>query len=154
MSTTEDALPGAAARRQPARITWTRTTLRRHLRAALAAAILIPMQLFAAQGIPSACPAALAERDAQAQPHHRAGPEQTDPTSPAPPEQAEQADAHPQTGWLIEGTTTAAPSPLDLPRCTTSPDTHLPCLATIPHPNSKRAVVLEEDTSLTAFVRQ
>ena len=122
-----------------------------HLRAALAglpiaAAILIPMQLFAAHGISSARQAALSAQAARTE----QATEQTAPTSPAPSEQAEQADA-PAAQWAIEGTTTAAPSPLDLPRCTTSPDTPLPCLATI-YPDSRRAVVLEEDASLTALV--
>lgn len=121
---------------------------RRHLRAALAAialaaAVLIPVQIYAAQGISSARQAALAEQADRAE-------QATERSAPA--EQTGQADAHPQTGWLIEGTTTATPSPLDLPRCTTSPDTPLPCLATI-SPDSRRAVVLEEDASLTALVR-
>lgn len=118
-----------------------RPRLARHLRAALAglliaAALLTGLQLYAAHGISSARQAALAERDAQAT-EQATG--QSAPASPA--------------GWLIEGTTTAAPSPLDLPRCTTSPDTPLPCLATL-SPDSKRAVVLEEDTSLTTLVRR
>ena len=130
----------------------------RHLRAALAgalisAAILTGLQLYAAAGISQARQAALAERDARAA---AAQTEQTAPTSPAQTEQTEQgAPAHTTTptGWAVEGTTTAAPSPLDLPRCTTSPDTPLPCLATI-SPDSRRAVVLEEDASLTALVLQ
>lgn len=118
-----------------------RPRLARHLRAALAglliaAALLTGLQLYAAAGISQARQTALAERDAQE----------------ARTEQAEQAPA-PSPSWLVEGTTTAAPSPLDLPRCTTSPDTPLPCLATISH-DSKRAVVLEEDASLTALVRR
>ena len=126
--------------------------LARHLRAALAAivlaaALLTGLQLYAAQGISSARQAALAARTEQAA-------EQSAPTSPAPTptEQARQADA-PAEQWTVEGTTTAAPSPLDLPRCTTSPDTPLPCLATI-SPSQTRAVVLEEDASLTAVVRR
>lgn len=129
-----------------------RPRLARHLRAALAglliaAALLTGLQLYAAAGISQARQTALAERDAQ-----EARTEQASPASPTPTEQAEQAPA-PSPSWLIEGTTTAAPSPLDLPRCTTSPDTPLPCLATI-SPDSKRAVVLEEDASLTALVRR
>lgn len=105
----------------------------RHLRAALvgitlAAALLTGLQLYAAQGIADARRAALEQASS------------TD--APASPYEA------PQAGWLIEGTSVAAPSPLDLPRCTTSPDTPLPCLATI-SPDSTRAVVLEEDASLT-----
>lgn len=139
--------PGRPATRQvrPSRA-------RRHLRAALAgiliaAALLISMQLFAAAGISSARQAALAARTPQATEQAAAQPSQ-----PAPNEQAEQADA-PTAQWAVEGTTTAAPSPLDLPRCTTSPDTPLPCLATI-SPSQDRAVVLEEDASLTALVRR
>lgn len=128
----------------------------RHLRAALtgpliAAAVLIPMQLFAAQGISSARQAALAQRDerATAQPGQAA---------PAPSSQPDvRSDI--QADWVTGDTgaaydrTNPAASPLDLPRCTTSPDTPLPCLATI-SPDSSRAVVLEEDTSLTALVRR
>ena len=126
--------------------------LARHLRAALAGlliavALLTGLQLYAAAGISSARQAALAERDAQAAQHDEQATEQS-----APSEQAGQADA-PAAQWLIEGTATAAPSPLDLPRCTTSPDTPLPCLATI-SPSQTRAVVLEEDASLTALVRR
>nr|DAN49254.1 MAG TPA: hypothetical protein [Caudoviricetes sp.] len=129
-----------------------RPRLARHLRAALAglliaAALLTGLQLYAAAGISQARQTALAERDAQ-----EARTEQASPASPTPTEQAEQAPA-PSPSWLIEGTTTGAPSPLDLPRCTTSPDTPLPCLATI-SPSQTRAVVLEEDASLTALVRQ
>ena len=133
-----------------------RRTIARHLRQALAglliaAAILTGLQLYAAAGISQARQAALAERDARA-----AAVQTGQATPPAPPAQTEQgAPAHTTapTGWVVEGTTTAAPSPLDLPRCTTSPDTPLPCLATI-SPDSKRAVVLEEDASLTALVRR
>lgn len=125
--------------------------LARHLRAALAglliaAALLTGLQLFAAAGISSARQAALAEQAAQ---RDAAQTEQSAPTSPAPAEQAEA----PAEQWTVEGTTTAAPSPLDLPRCTTSPDTPLPCLATI-SPSQTRAVVLEEDASLTPLVRR
>ena len=136
--------PSPRRRDRPAR----RSALARHLRSALAGiliavALLTGLQLYAAAGISSARQAALAERDAQAA------------TTPAPTGQAgmpDRADA-PAAQWTVEGTTTAAPSPLDLPRCTTSPDTPLPCLATI-SPDSGRAVVLEEDTSLTALVRR
>lgn len=44
-------------------------------------------------------------------------------------------------------------TPLDLPRCTTSPSTPLPCLASLSSDGS-RAVVLEEDASLTGLVRR
>lgn len=133
--------------------------LRRHLRAALAAlalaaAILIPMQLFAAHGISSARQAALAssQRDASQ------ATEQAEQAAPAPVVQPD-ARSDIQPDWVTEDTdspydrTDPAASPLDLPRCTTSPDTPLPCLATI-SPDSSRAVVLEEDASLTALVRR
>ena len=124
-------LPSIAAPTRPRVSTSTRPTgsrVARHLRAALtgialAAALLTSLQLYAAAGISDARQAALAE----------------------------QADA-PISQWTVEGTATKAPSPLDLPRCTTSPDTPLPCLATI-SPSQDRAVVLEEDASLTAGVR-
>ena len=124
-------LPSIAAPTRPRVSTSTRPTgsrVARHLRAALtgialAAALLTSLQLYAAAGISDARQAALAE----------------------------QADA-PISQWTVEGTATEAPSPLDLPRCTTSPDTPLPCLATI-SPSQDRAVVLEEDASLTAVVR-
>lgn len=137
--------------------------LRRHLRAALAAlliaaAILIPMQLFAAQGISSARQAALAERDAQtsASAVPMSG-QSTHSEQGAPSPMSGQSPA--QSGWVTERTgaaydrTNPAASPLALPRCTTSPDTPLPCLATI-SPSQTRAVVLEEDASLTALVRK
>lgn len=61
--------------------------------------------------------------------------------------------------WTVHGT--GAPyskddpsaSPLDLPACTTSPDTPMPCLAFL-SPDGSRAVVLEEDSSLTGLVRR
>ena len=46
-----------------------------------------------------------------------------------------------------------AASPLDLPRCTTSPDTPMPCLAHVSS-DARYAVVLEEDSSLTGLVRR
>ena len=124
--------PARALHRSPGRTP-------RHLRHALvgtllAAALLTGLQLYAAAGISDARQAALEQAALAPSPPRRAVP-------PAP-----------QTGWLIEGTTTAAPSPLGLPRCTTSPDTPLPCLATL-SPSQDRAVVLEEDASLTAVVR-
>ena len=104
-------------------------------RALLAAALLTGLQLYAAAGISDARQAALEQ------------------AALAPALPAGQSPSAPQTDWLIEGTTTAAPSPLDLPRCTTSPDPPLPCLATI-SPSQDRAVVLEEDASLTALARR
>lgn len=133
----------------------TRGRVARHLRAALAgiliaAAILIPMQLFAAAGISSARQAALASSQGDAQTYvsaHTSSPAPMSGQSPSP------------SAWVTEGAgaaydrTDPTSSPLDLPRCTTSPDTPLPCLATI-SPDSRRAVVLEEDASLTALVRR
>lgn len=132
-------------RRERDRAAARRARARRHLRAAMAgiliaAALLGSLQLLALDGISSARQAALAEQSAA----------QHDASATATPAQPEQADA-PAAQWTVEGTTAAAPSPLDLPRCTTSPDTPLPCLATI-SPDSRRAVVLEEDGSLTALV--
>ena len=144
--------------------------LRRHLRAALAgialaAALLIPMQLFAAQGISSGRQAALAARSGQASPtaSPTASPaatlsgQSTHSEQSAPSPMSGQSPAQPD--WVTEHTgaaydrTNPHASPLDLPRCTTSPDTPLPCLATI-SPSQQRAVVLEEDASLTALVRR
>lgn len=142
-------LPEPTSGREALRTAPTGTKgLRRHLRAALAgiliaAAILIPMQLFAPQGISLARQSALASSQRQTPANAAPLSEQ----SPAP------------NDWVIEDTgaaydrTNSHASPLDLPRCTTSPDTPLPCLATI-SPDSRRAVVLEEDTSLTAVVRR
>lgn len=139
-----------------------RHRLRRHLRAALAAlalaaAILIPMQLFAVQGISSARQAALASRSGQTSSSAVLMSGQST--------HSEQGASYPMSGqmnaqpdWVTEDTgapydrTNPTASPLDLPRCTTSPDTPLPCLATI-SPDSRRAVVLEEGASLTALVR-
>lgn len=151
--------------------------LRRHLRAALtaialAAAILIPMQLFAAAGISAARQAALASSSSSSSstgqaatlPRTEGGDQpsmsgqtapMSDRTSAAQPDVRSDIPAD----WVTEYTgaaydrTNPAASPLDLPRCTTSPDTPLPCLATI-SPDSRRAVVLEEDASLTALAHQ
>lgn len=131
-----EAVPARALHRSPGRAL-------RHLRHALvgtllAATLLTGLQLYAAAGISDARQAALAEQAAQ--------------RDAARTEQVEQADA-PTSQWTVEGTATAAPSPLDLPRCTPSPDTPLPCLATI-SPSQDRAVVLEEDASLTALAHR
>lgn len=149
MSTTETCRPTPLPYRDPTAglapgrtaALYTGTKVPRHLRSALvgallAAALLTALSSYASAGISSARLAAIGQASA------------------APASPANQAEAPtPQTGWLIEGTATEAPSPLDLPRCTTSPSTPLPCLATI-SPDSRRAVVLEEDASLTALVRQ
>ena len=130
------AVPRVSTPAKPTGSRWAR-----HLRAAvtgiaLAAALLTGLQLYAAAGIADARQAALAQqaRPAATATQHDEG------EAPAPQ-------------WLIEGTPVDAPSPLDLPRCTTSPDTPSPCLATI-SPSQDRAVVLEEDASLTALVRR
>ena len=142
--------------------------LRRHLRSALAGlliavALLTGTQLFAAAGISSARQAALQSARAGAQARAYSAPSQRD--EQAAPVSDRTSAAHSdvrsdtQADWVTEDTgapydrTDPAASPLDLPRCTTSPDTPLPCLATI-SPDSRRAVVLEEDASLTALVRR
>lgn len=139
----------------PSNPTGSRVTLRRHLRAALAgiliaAALLTGLQLYAAAGISQARQAALAARSGQA---YVSAPT----ASPAPASLSGQSPA--PSDWVTEDAGSAydrtdpAASPLELPRCTTSPDTPLPCLATI-SPDSRRAVVLEEDASLTALTRR
>ena len=96
----------------------------------------------------------------------------TDASTPAPeqapaqapmPDRASTAQSDARSGiqseWVTSDTgapydrTDPAASPLDLPRCTTAPSTPLPCLATV-SPDSRRAVVLEEDASLTGLNRQ
>lgn len=140
-------LPAVRASRRARVSTPTKPTgsrVARHLRAALtgialAAALLAGLQLYAAQGIADARQAALEQASSQ--------------PGEAPSTAAEPAPSAPASGWVIEGTAVDAPSPLDLPRCTTSPDTPLPCLATI-STSQDRAVVLEEDASPTALVRR
>lgn len=62
-----------------------------------------------------------------------------------------------QSEWVTQDTgapyvrTNPHASPLDLPRCTTSPTTPMPCLAHV-SADSRHAVVLEEDASLTGLV--
>lgn len=81
-------------------------------------------------------------------------PSPASPTSPAAPVASTSTST-----WVTQDTrapydrTDAAASPLDLPRCTTSPSTPLPCLASLSSDGS-RAVVLEEDASLTGLVRR
>lgn len=134
----------------------------RHLRAALAglliaAAVLIPMQLFAARGISSARQAALQDRQQTSASAVPMSGQSTHSWQGAHSPMSGQNPAQPE--WVAEHTgaaydrTNPAASPLDLPRCTTSPDTPLPCLATI-SPDSRRAVVLKEDASLTALVHR
>ena len=94
-------------------------------------------------------------------------PEQV-PTAPAQSEQvpAEQpstpaspASPSSKAVWTVHGTdapydrTDPTASPLDLPRCTTAPDTPMPCLAHI-SADSHHATVLEEDASLTGLDRR
>lgn len=155
---------GREAEQPPSRRPRPRTKVR-HLRAALAgiliaAALLTGMQLYAAAGISSARQAALeqarSEQAASSQTASLSGQSTATPASPASP-MSGQSPAQPD--WVTEDTgaaydrTNPEASPLDLPRCTTSPDTPLPCLATI-SPSQTRAVVLEEDASLTALVRK
>lgn len=120
---------------------------RRHLRAALAgvlaaAALLTGLSLYAADGISSARQAAIEQA------RSRPAPQQTPSTTTTP-----------KPAWTVHGTdapydrTDPSASPLDLPRCTTAPSTPLPCLATV-SPDSRHAVVLEEDASLTSLVRR
>lgn len=65
----------------------------------------------------------------------------------------------PKPAWTVHGTdspydrTDPAASPLDLPRCTTSPDTLMPCLAHV-SADSAHVTVLEEDASLTGVDRR
>lgn len=120
----------------------------RHLRSALAgvaiaSALLAGLSLYAADGISSARRAAVEQARSQAA---RPAPQQT-PPAPAPAE------------WTVHGTGAPyskddpAASPLDLPRCTTAPDTPMPCLAHV-SADSRHAVVLEEDASLTGLARR
>lgn len=85
------------------------------------------------------------------------------PSQPAAPPQAEQAaptqPPSTQPAWTVHGTdspydrTDPLASPLDLPRCTTAPDTPMPCLAHISN-DSHHVTVLEEDASLTGLDRR
>lgn len=120
---------------------------------ALAAILLGALQAYAAAGIASARQAAL--QSAQSPMSGQAA-SMSDRTLG----RASNVRSDISPGWVTEDTgapydrTNPHASPLrDLPRCTTSPDTPLPCLATI-SPDSRRAVVLEEDASLTALVRR
>lgn len=82
-------------------------------------------------------------------------------TSPSPstqPSPAAQAAPASSPAWVTSDThapydrTDPSASPLDLPRCTTAPDTSLPCLAHVSS-DSRRAVVLEEDGSMSGLTR-
>ena len=74
-----------------------------------------------------------------------------------PPAPAQQSPASPV--WTVHGTdfpydrTDPSASPLDLPRCTTSPGTPRPCLAHV-SADSAHVTVLEEDASLTGLDRR
>ena len=84
------------------------------------------------------------------------------PSQPARPEQppapAHQAPTS-KPAWTVHGTgaaydrTDPHASPLDLPRCTTAPDTPMPCLAHV-SADSRHVTVLEEDASLTGLDRR
>ena len=124
---------------------------RRHLRAALAgvlaaAALLTGLSLYAADGISSARRAALEQARSQA-------------AQPAPQQVPASASPSSKAVWTVHGTdapydrTDPTASPLDLPRCTTAPDTPMPCLAHI-SADSHHATVLEEDASLTGLDRR
>lgn len=74
------------------------------------------------------------------------------PTQPSPSPQGTPTWVTRDTGAAYDRTDPSA-SPLSLPRCTTSPDTSLPCLASLSSDGS-RAVVLEEDGSMTGLIRR
>lgn len=139
-------VPDRLAARQPRSV-----RARRHLRAALAgalaaAALLTGLSLYAADGISSARQAALAQRD------RGSSASSVTPTPPTP-------SPTPSPVWTVHGTdapydrTDPSASPLDLPRCTTAPDTPMPCLAHISN-DSHHVTVLEEDASLTGLDRR
>lgn len=100
-------------------------------------------------GSPSQTPAASRPdpADTASQPEQAPSPAQQTPSTPAPAE------------WTVHGTdspydrTDPSASPLDLPRCTTAPDTPMPCLAHISN-DSHHVTVLEEDASLTGLDRR
>ena len=104
-------------------------------------------------------------RPEQAAPEHEGG--QQSPMSgqtPAPATMSDRTSAAPMSGqtdtqpeWVTQDSgapyvrTNPHASPLDLPRCTTSPTTPMPCLAHV-SADSRHAVILEEDGSLTGLV--
>ena len=128
-----------------------RERVRRNLRAALtaialAAALLSVLQAYAAQGISQARQAALAA----------SSPSASSPSASSQPAMPGQTPL-----WVTQDTHApyskddAAATPLNLPRCTTAPDTPMPCLAhlhTSPSGAPDRVVTLEEDGSMVAFV--
>ena len=146
------------ARRAAHRRAAHRQALRRHLHRALAAialaaAILGGLQLYAASGITAARQAALAARNE--------GGATAPASTSASPQPATSTMSGQKVAWVTQDTHVpyskddAAATPLDLPRCTTAPDTPMPCLAhlhTSPSGAPDRVVTLEEDGSMTAFV--
>lgn len=149
-----------------------RQARRRHLRAALtgialAVAVLTGLQLYALDGINDA-----REQARAARPRPASAPSYTAPSTEqdagsamsgqsSPPMSRQTSDARSGTRpeWVTHDSGAPyskddpAASPLDLPRCTTSPDTPMPCLAHV-SADSTHAVVLEEDASLTGLVRR
>jgi hypothetical protein len=133
--------PGILAR--PA-MAWHPSLMQLAIGAALVVALLTSSQLLALDGIYSARQAALRES------RHAA-------TASAP--QQAPSTPTPKPAWTVHGTdspydrTDPLASPLDLPRCTTSPDTPMPCLAHISN-DFHHVTVLEEDASLTGLDRR
>lgn len=128
--------PGPLARPSMA---WHPSLMQLAIGAALVAALLGALQLLALDGIHSARQAAIGRaRGAAAAPSQPA---------PAPSSKAV---------WTVHGTDAPyskddpSASPLDLPACTTSPTTPVPCLAHISN-DSRHVTVLEEDASLTGL---
>lgn len=125
-------------RRLPA---WHPSLMQLAIGAAIVAALLASAKLLALDGIASARQAALRES------RHGASV-----SAPA----ARTAAPTSKPAWTVHGTdapynrTDPTASPLDLPRCTASPSTPLPCLAKV-SPDSRHAVILEEDASLTGL---
>lgn len=76
----------------------------------------------------------------------------TQPAQPAPASQVASTWVTQDTRAAYDRTDPTA-SPLDLPRCTTAPDTPVPCLAHVSADGS-RAVVLEEDGSMSGLIRR
>ncbi len=89
----------------------------------------------------------------------QASPQPARPGQPPAPAQQAPAQQTPAAEWTVHGTdspydrTDPHASPLDLPRCTTAPDTPMPCLAHV-SADSAHATVLEEDASLTGVDRR
>ena len=133
--------PGLLARPS---MRWHPSRMQLAIGAALVAALLTSSQLLALDGIYSARQAALRES------RHAA---------PASAPQQAPASPTPKPAWTVHGTdspydrTDPLASPLSLPRCTTSPSTPLPCLATV-SADSRHVTVLEEDASLTGLDRR